>query len=189
MPASKQGFARCHAARSSIAASSGAAYSCTRTDGSSRRSRISGTNGLVPRTDSDRNRPLRAETDDRKPFTRSRSLSTNKPISSTIARSKPEAAPLLESADRTSTVPHVETIFPGAGDRRNLSPSRPDAAAIASHCIFSSFAFPLLTDATPARHPNRRKGPAKCARSTTAIAADFAFFLAISSSTSRMPGR
>ncbi len=89
IPQAIPGFAEPHASGSSIAQSSGATYSWMASAGSPRRAKISGMKGDVPRTLNDRNRPLRAETDDLSEFTNSRSRGRVKPSSSKQARSNP----------------------------------------------------------------------------------------------------
>ena len=61
-----------------------------------------------------------------------RARSGRSPVSSTTTRSNELDAPAVRSELRISTVPVLDSTRPGYGARRNRSPSRPDASAIAS---------------------------------------------------------
>ena len=105
--------------------------------------------------------PFRADTLDRSPANRSRARSGNRPVSSTITRSYPDAWPAVRSADKVSSEPVELSITPGYGERR-IRMSRFDASAISRTCRRSSPAFSLLILAIAprqARTPQRAPGP------------------------------
>ena len=114
--------------------------------------------------------PFRADTLDRSPANRSRARSGNRPVSSTITRSYPDAWPAVRSADKVSSEPVELSITPGYGERR-IRMSRFDASAISRTCRRSSPAFSLLILAIAPRQPGRRSGPTEYPSARTAAIA------------------
>ena len=182
------GFAARHAAGSSRAHPSGAAWTWTTVAGSSARSTISADRGESPSTDMASSRPSRADTLVFSPFTRSRPLGGNKPISSHTAMSNPLECPAERSADRKSTCPHLETAMRGTLPQR--MPASPLDSDMSRTCCHNSAALSRDMDATPERQPRRRSGPssARCASSRMAMPPDLLFFLPQNRPASRIPG-
>ena len=107
---------------------------------------------------------------DRSPATNARSRSASRPsLVHRSPRSKPDAWPAPLSAARMSTLPDGPDHAAGRGaaverqarQHRTLPRYRASARPVQP-------AFSFEIDPTPARHPARRSGPTRCAKSSTA---------------------